>query len=371
MHKRMIIVLGLLFVGNSGCAKKYKGSLTELEYQKAVAGKKPIPASTLLVSGEQLTIRDVMEAPTQKSPGVPLVAVLSPEARSNNADTFKEMANLTIKTVVDGRVGDILLYQKAKREAPDKIDETLKKAAEQRWREFVIQHDMDEAKADKTLQSQGLDRKAYIDSQQRAVLSYAHFNATVPRGRPISAKEIRAYYTDHLDQYETKAKIQFSLIDIQPSKMGTIEDSYGTAMYLVEDLQKKLHAGADFSELAKKHSHGFLKNQGGQWPSRSPDEMAKPFDVLARRTATMRVGDIVGPIEAPDHLFILRLDAKQEKGHRPLGEVQAEIQNAIRNERFQKAQDELFREIEERRAAGKTDGFIDKCADEIYRRSNQ
>ncbi len=86
------------------------------------------------------------------------------------------------------------------------------------------------------------------------------------------------------------------------------------ALALAKDLYSQLEAGADFAELAKHHSHGFSANAGGLWKARDPKTLAQPYDILGQACAKLDPGQIAGPIEARGHVFVLKLEAKQQSG---------------------------------------------------------
>ena len=375
-----IILSIALAVGAFGCSKKYKVSLTEVEYQRALAGNKPVPESTLMVHGEAITTDDIMAAPTRYttrsgSPAV-LGEVLSPVARANSQGRFTELVRPQVDLVVDSKVSQALLYTKAKSGIPsDKFEEVMAKAKEQEWRRFVLQHEGDEAKAHEFLRENGMNREQFMESQMRIMLTRMHYNAQTASQRPIRHWELVTQYHKMKDEhFVLLPKIQFKLMDIHTDKLQSADpntDPVEEARRLATDLARQLRSGADFAELARAHSDGVFNEQGGQWPLRSPDSFVEPYDQVIEAARSARVGDIVGPVEVPGRFFVLKLDRRQQKGYRPMDEVQGEVENEIRDERFQAAYKEFIEEISTHREAGETAPYIDHCIDEAYRRYNE
>lgn len=369
-----------LAVGSLGCGKKYKVSMTEIEYQRALAGNKPVPESTLMVHGEEITDDDIMAAPTPYSSptGGPaaLGEFLSSVARANPEGRYTELARPQVEPVVDQKVSEALLYTKAKSGIPaDKLEEVIAKVEEQDWRRFVLQHGGDEAKADEFLREQGRTREDYKESQMRQNLSYVLFQTQTSSKRPITHWELVDAYNKMKDQrFVLLPKIQFKLIDIVADKLELTDSNANpldAARRLANDVASQLRAGAEFAELARTYSHGIYKDQGGQWPERSPDSFVEPYDQVIEAARSARVGDIVGPVEVPGRFFVLKLDRRQQKGYRPMAEVQGEVENEIRNERFQAAYKEFIEEISTHKEAGETASYIDHCINEAYRRYNE
>ena len=85
----------------------------------------------------------------------------------------------------------------------------------------------------------------------------------------------------------------------------------------------------------------------------------------------MKPGEIAGPLETVGHVFVMRLEAKQQAGYQPLEKVQTEVNNRIlmehRNEAVTKLNARLLREAE----IGSTDEFVDFCVDRIYKMNTE
>ncbi len=375
--RMMGVLLILMVLGNAGCGKKYKSSLTDDEYHRILARTKPVPASTLLVNSEEVTTKDVVSSPIVLGKNIiPLDRYLSPVAETTDPNEFKRIARPQIESSLDTQIANIILYQKAKTEAGgEKIDEVMEKAGEQKWREFVlVKHESNEAEADKELLQRNMTREQFKEFHKREQLSQYHVYSQVPSDRPISHKELIAYYKKMKDEFfAIKPKITFRLIDIQPGKLELTDmtlDRKEQALTLAQDLLAQLKAGTGFAELAKAHSHGFSRNAGGLWKARDPKTLAPPYDVLGRECEKLELGQFAGPIEARGHVFLLKLEARQEQGYQLLAEVQPRVQEEIIMDRRLEATQKLNAELKERAAAGHTDAFIDACADEIYHKES-
>lgn len=380
MKDRTVICWILIALVLSGCGKKYKSNLTEQEYQQFLAKHEPIPENAIQVSSEQLTVDEIVTMQVKSGSGyesMSLGNLLSPTAQSNDPNTFKRIASNRIETNVGTRINNILLYQKAKEESHEKIDEMLDKAADRKWREFVLEYDGDEALADKNLRDRGITRKEFKEASKRELLSHFHVESKVPSDRPISHQEYLEYYNRLKDEkYVKKPLVEFSLIDIQPSRLPLEDltvDRQQKALALASEVHKKLQAGAAFEEMVKAHSHGVFARQAGRWKPRDPSALAPPYDVLSSVAASLAVDQISVPVEAPGHVFIMKLHHKQTQGFRPLSEVQPEIRDLILIDRRQQAQVKLMEELEDiiKNASEESiHEFVDRCSDEIYRRSN-
>ncbi|MCP4451829.1 MAG: hypothetical protein GY809_10235 [Planctomycetes bacterium] len=366
-----------LMIGGCG---KYQSHLTEQEYQQFLAKREPIPESTLRVSSEQLTVDEIVTMQVGGGTGyesMSLGNMLSPTAQNNDPNTFKEIAFPPIEANVGVRINNILLYQRAKEESHDKIDEMLDKAADRQWREYVLTFESDEALAEQNLHDRGITRTEFKKASKRELLSNFHVESKVPSDRPISHKEYLNYYNGlKAERYVKKPLVEFSLIDIHASKLSLndlTEDRQQKALALAREVSAKLQAGVEFETLVKAHSHGVFAQQGGRWKPTNPASLAPPYDALAPAAASLEVGQISEPVEVSGRVFIMKLHHKQTQGFIPLSEVQADIRDIILIERRREVHIELAQELKDiiKNASEESiEDFVDRCVDEIYTRSN-
>ena len=163
------------------------------------------------------------------------------------------------------------------------------------------------------------------------------------------------------------------MIDIQPAKLvaDAGKSRYEAARELAEEIINRHRSGEDFGELAKQYSHGHRASIGGVWQKLDPQSLVKPYDILAAEAARVRGGQIAGPIETDDHIFIMKVLEYKGKGVEPFEDVQNELKARIRFERQQKVIEELNAKLMEQASAEDTRRFVDYCVREIYRMANR
>lgn len=140
---------------------------------------------------------------------------------------------------------------------------------------------------------------------------------------------------------------------------------------LADELVRRIGAGEDFGTLAKQYSHGYMRDSGGLWKPRQPENLEKPYDVLAAEAEKIEPGQIAGPIEAGEHIFIMKLEERQAKSFKPLREVQREVETKIMLDRQKQAREEIMAKLVQQAAIGNKGEFIDFCLKKIYRMSNE
>jgi hypothetical protein len=364
----LLAVLGL--AGLAGCEGKYKPSLTDDEARKFIAKQKPLTPPALSVSGDTITLDDVMN---ERSRGHTLGEYLTAVAQNSDPETYQKTATTQVKGTLDGLIFKTLLYQQAKREGGNQMKEGLEKYGKTVWREYVVEHGGDESAAEEELRKDGLDRKSWNEQNQRFILTRYIRDLRRTKDQPVSHREMVEYYDRMKDtDFLVKPRLTFRLIDIQPSRLQLKDltaDRYSQALQLAKDLMARLAAGEDFVELAKQYSHDPMAASGGLWDSVDPESLAEPYSSLAAEVVKIEVGELKGPLSIKGHLFIVRLEAKTEQGYQPLAEVQAKIEKAIHADRDRQQDEKLQAEIADRAKVGQTDDFVNGCVAEMYRRS--
>jgi len=369
-------VLMLLFTG--GCDSGQK-RLTDAELERVALTQKIelVEAGgglVLMVGGQTLSSDEVIGSPMHLS-GRAVTAIdhFKPLAQVSDLEQFKARARSQLEEILIDKISSILLYQYAKRQAGEGVDEALQKAAESEYRKFVLDFGGNQAKADEALEKRGMDKKSFIDAQKRNILIDSYVTTKLPANTPITYDELRDCYDRMKDKSFAKvARITFRLIDIQPARLE-VADPNADRMRLAEELAGQLLArvesGEEFGALAKQYSHGDWKEFGGLWRPVQPASLAAPYDILAAQAEKIEPGQVVGPIVANGHVFILKLEDKQSAGYEPFEKVQEQVEQQVsferRNEVFQRLNAGIIRQAE----LGRTDKFIDFCLEKIYRKA--
>jgi peptidyl-prolyl cis-trans isomerase SurA len=364
-----------------GCGEKGKGGLTEGELSRiAVTQKIELVESAgglvLMVGGEAITSDEIIRLPVElgdkfESP----LENLKTAAQTSSPERFKVRARGELKSVVMNKISDILLYQEAKKQAGEGIDESLDKVAEKEVRKFVLSFGGDEAKADEALKKMGLDRKSFKERRKKYILTQSYLGMKMPRYRPATYREMAEYYERRKDELFLKpTTLQFRLIDIEPAKVDIADANQNRleeARKLAQELLGRIKAGEDFGALAQQYSHGLRRESGGLWQPVQPESLANPYDILAAEAQKIEPGQVAGPIEAGEHIFIMKLEEKQAGGYEPFEKVQKQVEERILYEQRNDVVERLNAKLVEHAGLGKTDEFVDFCSEKIYQMNKQ
>lgn len=366
MYKIVLpLTLGLLLIGGCGDDKpKYTDAQLALMPQPQ---RENLPMASgglvLAVNGETITADEIVN---------PMIDHFREYAQSTGAEEFRAHVRPQVDKALVSKISNILLYQQAKNNAGDKIEDALEKAADSEVAKFIVSFNGNYAKAEEALKEMGMDWASFKDYQKKMILSQSYLHEKLPGEKPITYNEVLVCYNDMKDKsFTSPAKLKFRLIDLEISSVELTEPNQNRQEYakkLAGELIKQLNEGADFGELAKKYSKD---HRAGLWDSVDPESLAKPYDVLALEADKIEPGQLAGPIEAQGHIFIMKLDEKKPKSVEPLDKVQKEIEAKITFNRRKKAIDEFGLKLAEQAAVAEKDAFIDFCTDKLYKMASE
>lgn len=360
-----------------GCGGNKKSALTEEEIARLTYAPKPQRPDQLMVSGEPIRCENIMTfGPDESEAGPTLRDWLEEVARKTTFSQFMELAWPRVQQRLNSSISSIVLAQRARRELGDQAEDMLDKEAEKELRRYIVEeHGGNEAQADEALRQKGMNRAGYKQWRIKQILARIMVSSRYARNRPITRGELLARYEATKDEhFRRQGVLQFRLIDIQINQVAREDpnmDPLARARALARELRRRIDAGEDFGELAQQYSHGHRSARGGLWEPRDPVALAAPYDVVAEAAKTMEPGRVDGPIEAIGHIFIVKVEAKQEAGYQPLTEVQDKVREDILEERWKEVSAELDREIQRQAALADTEPFLEHCLQTLYRQANE
>lgn len=375
------ICLSVLILPLIGGCDGGKSKLTDAELARVALTQKIelVEAGgglVMMVGGETLSSDEIITSPIWLN-GVLVTPVehFRTVAQRTDLEQFKKQARGPFEDILIDKVSNMLLYQYAKKQAGDNADEMLQKAADNEYRKFTLDFAGDQDKADQALKQKGMDRKSYMEWQKKDILIKWYVMSKLSDNRPITYHDLMDCYDRIKDEFFAKvARITFRLIDIQPGRLNVTdpnEDRQRLAKQLADSLFTRIQSGEDFAELAKQYSHDEWRELGGLWIPVTPSSLAAPYDILAVEAGKMEAGQVSKPIEAPGHVFIMKLEEKQSGGYEPFERVQKQVEEQVIFERRNELFEQLKTRILSQAQLGKTDKFIDFCLEKIHQISNQ
>ncbi|HEX2695935.1 MAG TPA: peptidyl-prolyl cis-trans isomerase, partial [Acidobacteriota bacterium] len=154
----------------------------------------------------------------------------------------------------------------------------------------------------------------------------------------IDPAEIEKYYQDNISQFRDPEKIKVSRVWLPFSATDK-----AAVLAEAEDVLKKAEAGADFAELARKHSRDDKAKDGGDWG------VSAWASLSARETEEIRkleAGRVSGVVEIEGGAAVLKVTEKTAEVIRPLDEVRAVVKGSLEDQKARELAAEKAARIE-------------------------
>lgn len=375
IKKSLCLVAVLLLSLWIGCGEQKQGKYTDEQMQQiGLANKYDLPAPSgdsmvLGIHSETISSDEILAA-TEK--------IIRPAAERMAEASFKNQARPWVRDAIKGKIADILLYQEARKTAPDTIDDMLKKAVDSEVARFVASYGNNYALAESKIKEMGMDWRSFKEYQKKLIMIQSYRSSQMKDKKRFSHRQLTDYYDQNKDQlFCQKGEVGFSLIaiwpeEITPEQIAEGETSQTAAKRMADELIETIENGADFSDLAKQY-HGDLAAVGGKVLPVEPGTHAlpEPYNSLEATALQMQPGQIQGPIEIDGHLFVLRLDTLQVADCKSFEEVQPLIEQQLLFQYKQQQSNELINKLVMNTDLADMERFTEFCVNQAYKRWGQ
>ena len=187
------------------------------------------------------------------------------------------------------------------------------------------------------------EAKAYFEKNRDSYKVEEQVNVKFIRVNPaalVSDEEVKDYYGENQQEFTAPEVVKARHI-LKKFPDNATDEQKAEVKVAAEELLKtvnaELAAGADFAELAKKHSEGPSAPQGGALRGRNPKlppgdyfargDMVPPFEEAA--FDTLNPGDVSSLVETQFGYHIIKLEEKKASAIQPFAEVQYEIRQKL------------------------------------------
>ena len=172
------------------------------------------------------------------------------------------------------------------------------------------------------------NRTTFTVPETRSVQLIVADQAKVAQTIQISDAQIQSYYNSHRDQYRTPERVHARHILLSTANKS--KDEVPKIKAQAEDLLKKIKAGGDFAELAKKYSQdpgSAVKGGDLGWVVRG--QTVKNFEDAA---FSLKPKEISNVITTEYGFHIIQVLEKEPAHEQTLDEVRNQILTALRNQ---------------------------------------
>ncbi len=165
-------------------------------------------------------------------------------------------------------------------------------------------------------------------------------NLIHPKVDHISLREIRAYYEQHPQEFQTQDRVKWQDIFLRVDNFASWEEARQHA----EHIRQQALQGANFATLANKFDQGDSVFRNGYGLGELPGEI-RPAE-LESILLSLKTGQIGPLIEIDSGIHIVRVDERQYAGRRPFNvATQEEVRRKLRQQVSEREHGRLINEL--------------------------
>jgi parvulin-like peptidyl-prolyl isomerase len=240
------------------------------------------------------------------------------------------------RQVLEGMIDNMLIMQVAKGR-----DLRVPPRYFQEWKANIMKEmNIDsEDEFQRQLQLQGMTEAVLKKQFEEGLLIQEIRRMEVDSKISMTEPEIDKYYRDHINDYTEAARVRLREIVVRFEEGG--EDAAAEkARRLLQDIQQ----GADFAEVARRHSDANSREAGGDLGFFEKRELAESLADVAFQLAP---GDVSDLIRFESSFRIIRVEEKTEDKIMTLDSVRKDISEAIFQEKLQERTERYLRQLRE------------------------
>jgi len=194
---------------------------------------------------------------------------------------------------------------------------------------------------EKAAKEQGVSFEDFKANIRNSIITQLVMRDQVSRKVQFTPGEVQRYYEQHKQEYAQPESVHLSEILVSapaPANPGGAEPDnaaqLSAAKAKADDIEARLRAGGDFSQLAKSFSDGPTASEGGDLGSYKHGELNKVFE---DRTFALKTGEITEPIRTKQGFVIMKVVQHVPGGVPAFKDVEEQVEEAFYQSRMEPA----------------------------------
>jgi len=169
------------------------------------------------------------------------------------------------------------------------------------------------------------------------IIAAEWIHSKVKINEEVSPDEMLEYYRSHLADYEFPTQARWEELAVRKDRFKEPPEAYAALAEMGNEVWKQHERnpvkGPAFAEVAQAKSDGFTAKQGGEhdWTTKG----ALQCKALDEALFTLQVGQMSPIIDSGPMFHIVRVLERKQAGRKPYTDVQADIRDKLKEQRFQ------------------------------------
>jgi peptidyl-prolyl cis-trans isomerase SurA len=176
---------------------------------------------------------------------------------------------------------------------------------------------------EKAAKEQGVSFEDFKANIRNQIVTQEVMRDQVGRKIAPTPGEVQRYFAAHKQEYAQPESVKLGEILISTGTQPDDEKKLADAKAKADDLEARLHAGGDFSQLARSFSDGTTAAEGGDLGQYKRGQLDKTFE---DKTFGLKTGDVTDPIRTKQGYVILKVIQHVSGGVPELKDVENEVE---------------------------------------------
>ncbi len=287
----------------------------------ADSGGAPMLVNTVLaqINSEVITREDILG---------PLRPQMEQWRKELSPPAFDTRCRQIIEMKLREEISSRLVLQEAKASLSDKEKEEVEAMVGMNVKDLASEAGSKHA-LEMKMKSEGLSVETEKTKQRDRLVVQRFLRSKIAPDVHVTHSELLNYYNEvRCERYEQPLKVRLALITLKKSESAGAEQ----AKALAEAVYGRAASGEDFAKLAQRYSQDPMAATGGDWGLLSQGAFkVKPVeDALFK----LQAGQVAPLVETDEAFYIVKAPERQEVRTVPFTEVQAVVENEIREKKF-------------------------------------
>ena len=268
------------------------------------------------------------------------VAVFLDKMKATGSDVKQLKKNKLKKTVLDGMIAEKLQIQEAKKLGIVVAEESLQKALD----DIFAHNNITSEQFKKMLTSEGSNIEDYKEIVRDQILVSRLVEMQVNSAASVGERSVRKYYRKNkkifwVPEKMTLSHIMFIMGSDSSDKERKLQEK------TAEEILRRIQAGENFSELAKKYSDDVSAHSGGQLGVVGRGMMLPEFEKAA---FDLKVGEVSNIVKTVNGFHIIKCDNIIPGYTKEFKLVKSEIKKILSSEKREKKYQEWMSELKKK-----------------------
>jgi peptidyl-prolyl cis-trans isomerase SurA len=212
---------------------------------------------------------------------------------------------------------------------------------------------------EKAAKQQGVSFEDFKANIRNTIITQEVMRHEVGRRIQITPGEVQRFFDQHKQEYARPESVQLSEILVSTGADPDDQAKTAAGKAKADDIEAKLHAGGDFSQLAKSFSDGTTAGAGGAFGTFRKGELAKVFEDA---TFTLKAGQYTDPIRTKQGYIIFKVDQHISGGVPEYKEVEQDVEQNYYESRMMPAMRDYLTQMREEAYIDIKPAYVDSGA---------